>query len=252
MFDLRDEGLTRVNTNATPVDRMPQASPPTVETPTTNTDLDSDKKHELHRLLLSYYRQELDRQSENRFQMAIDADYYDSIQWSETEAAALKDRGQAPIVYNVIAQTVNWVLGTEKRGRSDFKILPRRKDEAKGAELKTDLLKYLSDVNRLPFSRSRAFEDAIKVGIGWLEDGAQDEDDGERDGDDDGELLGAVEGAGAGSGAAGASGAAESSTRTCGRPSIRWLRRTAARRNSRPGQAVSGAWTRSAMTRYPT
>ena len=179
MFDLRDEGLTRVNTNATPVDRMPQASPPTVETPTTNTDLDSDKKHELHRLLLSYYRQELDRQSENRFQMAIDADYYDSIQWSETEAAALKDRGQAPIVYNVIAQTVNWVLGTEKRGRSDFKILPRRKDEAKGAELKTDLLKYLSDVNRLPFSRSRAFEDAIKVGIGWLEDGAQDEDDGE-------------------------------------------------------------------------
>ena len=178
MFDLRDEGLTRVNTNATPVDRMPEA-PPTVETPAPKNDLDVSKKIELHRLLLSYYRQELDRQSENRFQMAIDADYYDSIQWSEQDAAILKDRGQAPIVYNVIAQTVNWIIGTEKRGRSDFKILPRTKDDSRAAELKTDLLKYLSDVNRLPFSRSRAFEDAIKVGIGWLEDGAQDEDDGE-------------------------------------------------------------------------
>ncbi len=178
MFDLRDEGLTRVNTNATPVDRMPEAPLP-VETPAPKNDLDVDKKIELHRLLLSYYRQELDRQSENRFQMAIDADYYDSIQWSEQDAATLKDRGQAPIVYNVIAQTVNWIIGTEKRGRSDFKILPRKKDQSKAAELKTDLLKYLSDVNRLPFSRSRAFEDAIKVGLGWLEDGAQDEDDGE-------------------------------------------------------------------------
>ena len=52
------------------------------------------------------------------------------------------------------------------------------------AEIKTKLLKYLSDVNRLPFARSRAFEDAIKVGIGWLEDGAQDEDDGEPLADD--------------------------------------------------------------------
>lgn len=178
MFDLRDEGLTRVNTNATPVDRLPEAPLP-VETPAPKNDLDAGKKIELHRLLLSYYRQELDRQSENRFQMAIDADYYDSIQWSEQDAATLKDRGQAPIVYNVIAQTVNWIIGTEKRGRSDFKILPRRKDDSRAAELKTNLLKYLSDVNRLPFSRSRAFEDAIKVGIGWLEDGAQDEDDGE-------------------------------------------------------------------------
>lgn len=178
MFDLQDEGLTRVDKNSTPVDRIPNQGS-TVETPVPKNDLDSDKKQELHRLLLSYYRQELDRQSENRFQMATDADYYDSIQWSETDAATLKDRGQAPIVYNVIAQTVNWIIGTEKRGRSDFKILPRTKDDSKTAQLKTDLLKYLSDVNRLPFSRSRAFEDAIKVGLGWLEDGAQDEDDGE-------------------------------------------------------------------------
>lgn len=179
MFDLRDNNLTKVDKNSTPIDRMPEQSQSSVEPPPSTNQLDSDDAQELHRRLLSYYRQELDRQSENRFQMAIDEDYYDNIQWSEEEAAQLKDRGQAPIVYNVTAQTINWVIGSEKRGRSDFKILPREKEDTKPAELKTKLLKYLSDVNKLPFARSRAFEDAIKVGLGWLEDGAQDEDDGE-------------------------------------------------------------------------
>lgn len=179
MFDLRDPNLTQVDRFSTPVDRLPEQPQSTVERPASTSQLDSDDAQELHRRLLSYYRQELDRQSENRFQMAIDEDYYDNIQWSEEEARQLKERGQAPIVYNVTAQTINWVIGSEKRGRTDFKILPREKEDTKPAELKTKLLKYLSDVNRLPFARSRAFEDAIKVGIGWMEDGAQDEDDGE-------------------------------------------------------------------------
>lgn len=179
MFDLNDPTLTRVNKNSTPVDRI-QDQGGSIEPPTSQkSDLDGDRGQELHRRLLAYYRQELDRQSENRFQMAVDEDYYDNIQWSEDEAKQLKDRGQAPIVYNVTAQTINWVIGSEKRGRMDYKILPREKEDTKPAEIKTKLLKYLSDVNRLPFSRSRAFEDAIKVGLGWLEDGAQDEDDGE-------------------------------------------------------------------------
>lgn len=178
MFDLNSKTLTRVNTNATPVDRIQKNGSDSAPAAPENK-LDSDKMQELHRLLISYYRQELDRQSENRFQMAIDEDYYDNIQWSEEDAAALKERGQAPIVYNVTAQSINWVIGSEKRGRTDFKILPRQEEDTKPAEIKTKLLKYISDVNRLPFSRSRAFEDAIKVGLGWMEDGAQDEDDGE-------------------------------------------------------------------------
>lgn len=178
MFDLSDDKLTRVNTNSTAVDRLPQQQS-SVEPPPVQSPLDTDKNQELHRLLLSYYRQELDRQSENRFQMAIDEDYYDSIQWDEADANELKERGQAPIVYNVIAQTINWVIGSEKRGRTDFKILPREQAASTSAELKTKYLKYLSDTNRTPFHRSRAFEDAIKAGLGWLEDGAQDEDDGE-------------------------------------------------------------------------
>jgi hypothetical protein len=176
MFDINDPSSTRIKKD-TPIDRLPSAKEADEAKP--NHELDSDENHERHSMLLSYYRQELDRQGENRYQMAIDEDYYDNDQWTPEEANELKERGQQPTVYNVIATSVDWIIGSEKRGRTDFKILPRGKEDAKPAEAKTKFLKYLSDVNRSPFHRSRAFEDAVKVGIGWLESGAQDEDDGE-------------------------------------------------------------------------
>lgn len=142
-------------------------------------ELDSPESIAVHRRVLSMYQRELDRQQINRMEMATDEDFYDAIQWDEQDAATLRERGQQPIVYNVINTSVNWVIGSEKRGRVDFKVLPRRKEEAKPAVRQTELLKYLSHVNRTPFHRSRAFEDCVKVGIGWIEDGADDDTDGE-------------------------------------------------------------------------
>lgn len=141
--------------------------------------LDSEDGLKQHHRLMGMYQMELDRQHENRMEMAVDEDFYDNIQWTQEDADTLRERGQVPISYNVIGTSCNWVIGSEKRGRIDYKVLPRRKEEAKPAERKTQLLKYLSDVNQTPFHRSRAFEDTVKVGIGWLEDGADDGDDGE-------------------------------------------------------------------------
>lgn len=142
-------------------------------------DLDSIASTVQHGMLLGMYEQELDRQAENRTEMAIDEDFYDNIQWSDAEAQELRERGQDPLVYNVISASVNWVIGTEKRGRTDYKILPRRKESSKPAEKKSQLMKYLSDVNMTPFHKSRAFEDATKVGIGWIETGYNSDGDGE-------------------------------------------------------------------------
>lgn len=163
-----------------PIDRLPK-SDAGVEDGQDRKEhvLDGAAAKDLHTDLLSRYRHELERQGENRFQMGKDADYVDGDQWDEADAKIVKDRGQAPLVYNVTATSVRWLLGSEKRARMDFKVLPRRKEEGKAAEKKTSLLKYLSDVNRTKFHRSRAFADAVKVGIGWLEVGVQDEDDGE-------------------------------------------------------------------------
>lgn len=179
MFDLSDETLTKVKKDSAE-DRFIDGMRNDDDGPQGDTDpLDSDESQELHAKLINYYRMELHRQSENRFQQALDEDYFDSIQYTETELQELQERGQPATVYNVIQQSVNWVTGAEKRGRTDFKVLPRGKEDSKQAEGKTKYLKYLSDVNRTPFHRSRAFEDAIKVGIGWMEIGVQDEDDGE-------------------------------------------------------------------------
>lgn len=179
MFDLASEDHTRVKKGlASRVGAEDELY--TGEEDAAPTDpLDGDDAMDLHGRLLGYYQRELDRQNDNRIQMAIDEDYYDNDQWSEADAEELRERGQAAICYNVITQSINWVIGSEKRGRSDFKVLPRGKEDAKPAQKKTQLMKYLSDVNRTPFNRSRSFEDAVKVGVGWIESGVTERDNGE-------------------------------------------------------------------------
>lgn len=124
----------------------------------------------------SWYTTELQRQRANRFQMAMDEDYYDSIQWLPEEAAEVRARGQNPVVYNEIKPTIDWLIGTERGTRSDFKIIPRSESSEEAyndAQTKTKVLKYLDDVNRTPFARSDAFDNAMKAGLGWIEVGVR-------------------------------------------------------------------------------
>lgn len=175
MFDLQaDDGSVRKKKYKSPIPDTPAPARGTA-----GNGLDSAANKRLHLRLLDLWQRELDRQYDNRRDMAIDEDFYDGIQWSEEDAATLRERGQMPLVYNVTATTVDWVLGTEKNSRTDFKVLPRRKEDGKPAERKTELMKYLSDVNREPFEISRAFADATKAGVGWMEDGWQGDDEGE-------------------------------------------------------------------------
>lgn len=135
--------------------------------------LDSDAARKRQQRLLNWYQQEREIQAPNRYQMAVDCDYYDNLQWSDSEAQEVADRGQAPIVFNETAASIDWIIGTEKRTRVDFKVLPRAEDDVKTADAKQKVLKWNSDVNNTAFARSLAFEDCVKAGLGWLEDGAR-------------------------------------------------------------------------------
>lgn len=137
--------------------------------------LDSEESHKELRQLLSWFYLERDKQSANRLEMALDHDFYDGLQWDEADAASLRDRGQMPLVYNEIAPLVDWLIGTERRTRVDWSVLPRAEDDVESAAVKTKVLKYVSDVNRAQFTRSRAFADAVKGGVGWVDDGARDD-----------------------------------------------------------------------------
>lgn len=137
--------------------------------------LDGVDAKKMHRILLDWFYFERTKQAENRMQMALDADFYDGEQWDAEDAEVLSERGQIPLVFNEVAPMVDWLIGTERRTRVDWKVLPRAEDDVEVADVKTKVLKFVSDLNRVPFARSRAFADAAKVGVGWVDDGARDD-----------------------------------------------------------------------------
>ena len=137
--------------------------------------LETQDAKDTHRQLLEWFYYEREKQSLNRLEMAMDADFYDNMQWDPDDIMALHERGQMPLVYNEIAPMVDWLIGTERRSRVDWKVLPRTEDDVQLADVKTKVLKYVSDINHCTFERSRAFADAVKVGIGWLDDGVRDD-----------------------------------------------------------------------------
>ena len=132
---------------------------------------DDEMKRHRHSTLMSLLEYESERQSEERLQMQIDEDYNDHLQWRPEDARILMERGQAPLVFNEGRQTIDWLAGTEKRMRKDYKILPREPDDEQGAELKTKLVKYTDDVNETQWHRSKAFKQAVTAGLSWLEEG---------------------------------------------------------------------------------
>ena len=87
--------------------------------------------------------------------------------------------GQVPITFNQVKPTVDWVLGTEKKIRVDYRILPRGEEDAKNAEMKTKLFKYVSDANNAGFKRSKSFADAVLAGVGWIDHGINADPDNE-------------------------------------------------------------------------
>lgn len=162
--------MDNIRTRSPSSDSFVEVKPKSVGRPRKHR-LDNPASLKLFRDIKTWFDQESERQASNRYQMAIDEDYYDNLQWQEDEAEILIARGQAPVVYNEIKAAIDWMIGTERRARIDYKVLARRKEGTEDAENKTSLLKYLSDVNDSEFHRSTTFKDSIKAGMGVTEVG---------------------------------------------------------------------------------
>lgn len=142
--------------------------------------LDGPEVQKNLRRLTNWWYRERQLQASGRTEQMTDHKFYDGDQWDDDDEAELKARGQKASVFNQIKPACDWVLGTEKRTRIDYKILPRKKEHGPSAETKTKGMRYLSDVNKETFQRSRAFEDSSKCGIGWLEYGVRSDESDER------------------------------------------------------------------------
>ncbi len=117
------------------------------------------------------------QQADNRMQMAIDEDFYDSIQMDINDIAILMDRKQPILTFNVIKDTVNWMLGTERRTRIDYAIRPRNSGDEKEAKVKEHIFKYDDDINHADYVSSQVFSSQVKAGLGWMEVGARNDGD---------------------------------------------------------------------------
>lgn len=132
--------------------------------------LDSEENLKIHSKMLDFWYTALDAFVDNRIEQMLDYDFYDHIQWSDQDRAVLAARHQAPLTYNKIKMALDWIIGTERRTRIDGVVHPRAEDDVDEASIKSELIKYLSDANRVPWARSAAFKDAAIVGCGWTEE----------------------------------------------------------------------------------
>ncbi len=125
------------------------------------------------------YQYERETQAKGRALRARDERFYDGHQHTDEEKAVYEARNQTARTYNEIKPAIDWVIGSERRTRSDWNILPRTEDDVEPAQLKTKLVKYIDDINKAKWQRSKAFEDQAKTGEGWTRASVEPNEDGE-------------------------------------------------------------------------
>lgn len=104
-------------------------------------------------------------------------DFYDGKQLTADDERELRARGQPIVVMNRIKPAVNGIVGVVERGRTDPKGLPRGPVDEDTANLATDTLRYIADVNRFQIFKSRAFTDELIAG--WTGAITEVDEDGE-------------------------------------------------------------------------
>lgn len=98
-----------------------------------------------------------------------DRDYYDGIQLTAAEEAAMRARGQPPLVLNHVRGKVNYLLGLEKRARQDPKAYPRNPQDDEDANAATDAIRFVCDENEWPGIASAVWENMLIEGYGAAE-----------------------------------------------------------------------------------
>ena len=153
-----------------------QAAPPRVVVGELPTDNPNEKIEELANTALpqravEQYLWEIKHQPNWRREADQAADYYDGNQLTPELVEKLQDRGQPPLITNLIKPTVDTVLGMEAKTRTDWIVRPEddtdsNDDVAEALSLK---LKHAEIESRADRACSDAYAGQIKAGLGWVE-----------------------------------------------------------------------------------
>ena len=97
------------------------------------------------------------------------SEYYAGNQLDPGLAAELQQKGMGPLVTNLIAPTVNILLGTEAKTRSDWRVIADSDDYQEVAEAQSAKLFEAEREARADRACSDAYAAQIVSGIGWVE-----------------------------------------------------------------------------------
>lgn len=98
-------------------------------------------------------------------------DYYDGNQLDAKTLEILEERGQPPLITNLIKPSIDTVLGMEAKTRSDWRV--RAEDDGiaspDASEALSLKLKHAETESRADRACSDAYAGQIKAGLGWVE-----------------------------------------------------------------------------------
>jgi hypothetical protein len=78
---------------------------------------------QLHTWVKGAYYRDISLQAESRLQRSLDADFYDDKQFTEAEKEDYEADGRMPpLQYNIVKQTINWILGSYLRQTYDWNV----------------------------------------------------------------------------------------------------------------------------------
>lgn len=156
----------------TQVDERPTGDVVIGEKPTNGAQTPEDLENTaLPRAQVEQFLMEIRHQPNWRREADRAADYYDGNQLSPETVEVLKDRGQPPLVTNLIKPTIDTVLGMEAKTRTDWKVRPEDNDECPDdlAEALSVKLKHAEIESRADRANSDAYAAQVKAGLGWIE-----------------------------------------------------------------------------------
>ncbi|NSX14960.1 phage portal protein [Cupriavidus taiwanensis] len=99
------------------------------------------------------------------------ADYYDGNQLDPRVREILEERGQPPLITNLIKSSIDTVLGMEAKTRSDWRV--RAEDDgivsSDASEALSVKVKHAETETRADRACSDAYAGQVKAGLGWVE-----------------------------------------------------------------------------------
>lgn len=95
--------------------------------------------------------------------------FYAGDQWTEDDRLKLEQEGRPVITFNRVIKFINAVSGMELQNRQEVRYIPTEVNDRGFAETMTTAAQWARGKCNAEDEESEAFQDSIKIGMGWIE-----------------------------------------------------------------------------------